>query len=141
MPQPVSLGKFMLITKKLESKPHGGRELLCRLNHDILLEIFRDQLLLVELQVTRTNNFKVLINAFRGQVDGVDSGSISEIMNKIKRCGVTQAFVDGSNLGGVVPFIKSHYPKIRVTTFFHNVEARFFWGSLLQEEVFGRWQY
>ena len=39
-------------------------------------------------------------------------------------------FIDGSNLGAAARAIKRTCPRVRVVTFFHNVEARFFLGAL-----------
>jgi len=39
MPRP--LEKILLITKVLEADPAGGRELLCKLNHGVLLSSLR----------------------------------------------------------------------------------------------------
>jgi len=48
---------------------------------------------------------------------------------------ITSVFVDGSNLGEVVRSIKKNAPTVRIYTFFHNVEARFFWGSWRQTKT------
>jgi len=126
------IGRIMLITKKIEERPRGGRELLCKLNHDILLKLFRDQLSLIELPVVSRASFRSTLNAFRGQIDGVNPDSISLILRAIRENEVAQVFVDGSNLGGLVFLIKRKMPEVQVTTFFHNVEARFFLGALIQ---------
>jgi glycosyltransferase involved in cell wall biosynthesis len=43
---------------------------------------------------------------------------------------VNKVFIDGSNLGSLARSIKTQFPGAEVVTFFHNVEARFFWGAL-----------
>jgi glycosyltransferase involved in cell wall biosynthesis len=45
---------------------------------------------------------------------------------------VGKVFIDGSNLGGFVKVAKLRFPNVEISTFFHNVEARFFLGSLKQ---------
>ena len=39
----------MLLTNKLEKSPAGGRELLCKLNHDALREIYGERFTVFEL--------------------------------------------------------------------------------------------
>ena len=48
--------------------------------------------------------------------------------------GIQKVFVDGSNLGGFVEVLKRELPHVEVVTFFHNVEVRFFWGSLCEKK-------
>jgi hypothetical protein len=121
--------RLMLVTKALQSAPAGGRELLCKLNYDALLSLCGDRLVLFELQDAGLRGVGAGLNAFRGYIDGISDASIEQVLDLIRNGQVTQVFVDGSNLGGVVAVIKRRMPRVEVITFFHNVEARFFWGS------------
>lgn len=122
----------MLITNQLERSPSGGRELLCRLNHDALRDIYGEQLAVMQLTKRPIRGFGRTANAFRGHLDGVDLGSIASALQVIREKGIGRIFVDGSNFGELVRAIKSEHPRTKVHTFFHNVEARFFWGSYRQ---------
>jgi glycosyltransferase involved in cell wall biosynthesis len=67
--------------------------------------------------------------AIRGHVDGIDDASLGNILGQVRTARIDTVFLDGSNLGAAAAAIKSARPDVQVVTFFHNVEARFFWGS------------
>ena len=117
------------MTNELEATPFGGRELLCKLNYDVLLSVYGKGLLLAELPNCRINSILGLAYAFRGYIDGLNASSINYALKKVQDAQITQVFVDGSNLGGFVAVLKQRMPQVEVITFFHNVEARFFLGS------------
>ena len=73
--------------------------------------------------------FKSVANAFRGYIDGINAETIDFALREISAKNIEKIFVDGSNFGGIVKVIKLRFPKLQAYTFFHNVEARFFWGS------------
>lgn len=131
----ITLGKVMLVTNQLQDFPAGGRELLCKLNHDALKEIYGERLVLFELPQRRLQGLKSAINAFRGHIDGLNIAVIAEALRKIQTENVGQIFIDGSNFGEFVKVIKERFPQVQVCTFFHNVEARFFLGALRQTKT------
>jgi glycosyltransferase involved in cell wall biosynthesis len=130
-----SLSSVMLVTNYLQALQHGGRELLCSLNHDALTEIYGERLMLLELPRTRLQGLMSIVNAFRGHIDGLNNAVIAKALQIIQTQHVSKVFVDGSNLGGLVKVVKQRLPGVEVCTFFHNVEARFFWGSLRQAKT------
>lgn len=121
---------ILLVTKKLESVPSGGRELLCKMNFNALKDLYADRLVLFELEPKRLQGLRAYINSFRGHIDGLNTESTDSALRVIVENNVKKVFIDGSNLGGFVSELKRRHPKVEVTVFFHNVEARFFWGSL-----------
>lgn len=121
--------KVMLLTKQLEASPRGGREMLCKLNHDALASIFVDRFFVFELPPAGPDNAQKILRAFRSHIDGLSAQSIDDAINLIKRENVLKVFVDGSNLGAFVAVLKHRLEHVEVTSFFHNVEARFFWGA------------
>ncbi len=125
----IKLQNLLLITKKLEQSPRGGRELLCLLNYKAINHIFGLHVHLLELPTARIANAKLFFNAFRGQIDGLNDLTLRTAFELIDRHNISKVFVDGSNLGGFALEIKRKRPGIEVTTFCHNVESRFFWGS------------
>jgi glycosyltransferase involved in cell wall biosynthesis len=125
-------GKLMLLTNKLHASPRGGRELLCKLNHDALKEIYGNRLVLLELPVSRLNGMKSVVGAFRGYIDGLNNDVIRKALQTIQTENIGKIFVDGSNLGAFVKIVKRELPNVEISTFFHNVEARFFLGALRQ---------
>lgn len=123
------LSNVMLVTNELASMPAGGREMLCKLNHNALALILGERLQLFELFPTRKARILRLFDAFRGHIDGLSNKSIDAAICRIQRHNVGKVFVDGSNLGAFVAVLKHRLPHIEVVCFFHNVEARFFWGA------------
>jgi glycosyltransferase involved in cell wall biosynthesis len=124
MPDPSTL---LLVTLMDPDAPPGGRELLCRLNARVLGALFSDSLTVHRL--TRTPGAS-LIDAMRGHPGGADPRETARILARIGDVSAGQVFVDGSSLGHVVAPIKRAFPHVRVVTFFHNVEARFFLGAV-----------
>lgn len=127
--------KVMLITKKLDIKPIGGRQLLCKLNHDAIKEIYGEKLVLFELPQRPSHGIGTILSALKGHIDGIDQGTITRALQGIQCEKVGQVFVDGSNLGAFAKAVKKELPHVEVSTFFHNVEARFFIGSLRQQKT------
>jgi glycosyltransferase involved in cell wall biosynthesis len=115
----------LLVTLMDPDAPPGGRELLSRLNARALRAVFGDGLTVHRLRKSDAR----LIDALRGRLYGLDGREIARIVARIGEISAGQVFVDGSNLGHIVAPIKRAHPHVRVVTFFHNVEARFFLGA------------
>lgn len=123
--------RVLLVTTRLEPSPSGGREMLSKLNHDLLRATYGDRLTLFETMPSgRAGSAGGLRRALAGHIDGIDPQTLDAAMEIVRREGITKVLVDGSNLGTLVSVLKRSTPGVEVTTFFHNVEARFFWGSL-----------
>ena len=128
--------KVLLLTKQLDMSPTGGRELLCKLNHDALKEIYGERFVLFELPRRPLRGIKSVLRTFKGHIDGIDESTIASALQIIQRENVGKVFVDGSNLGGFVKAVKAKLPQVEISTFFHNVEARFFLGAFRQNISF-----
>ena len=127
--------KILLLTNRLEDSPSGGREMLCKMNHDMLKDIYGDEFTVIELGKSPIRGVKSIVGAFKGYIDGLSNASIATVLHEIQRKGIGQVFVDGSNLGELVKVIKKKFPDVQVCTFFHNVESRFFLGALKQTKM------
>lgn len=125
-----SATRVMLVTKELQTRPAGGREMLCKLNHEALLQLYGDRLTLLQLDGKSAGGLQRPLRALAGHIDGLSTHVIQGAVATIRKFGISKVFVDGSNLGAMVAGIKRQLPQVEVATFFHNVEARFFWGSL-----------
>ena len=131
----ISKSCIMLITNKLENSPTGGRAMLCKLNHDALKQIYGESLVKLELQSFPLQGLRSIVKAFQGHIDGLTDVMIDQILKTITTKSISKVFVDGSNMGEIVRAIKYYSPFVEVTTFCHNVEARFFWGSFRQAKT------
>ena len=134
-PSGASLAGIMLVTNRMEKVPSGGRELLCKLNHDVLTEIYGNRLTIFELTKNPIRRFKSAVNAFKGYIDGINAETIDMVLQEIPAKNIKKIFVDGSNFGEIARAVKARFPKVQIVTFFHNVEARFFWGSFRQNKT------
>ena len=108
--------------------------MLCKLNHDVLNEIYGSRFKVFELAKQPVSGLRSIFRAFKGHIDGINEQSIEKIIQAVNQHEINKVFVDGSNLGGIVEALKKRIPEIHVFTFFHNVEARFFWGSLTRSK-------
>jgi glycosyltransferase involved in cell wall biosynthesis len=59
---------------------------------------------------------------------------VRAVADRVRAEQIDFVYLDGSNLGRLAPEIKRVSPRTQVLTFFHNVEARFFLGSLRTEK-------
>jgi glycosyltransferase involved in cell wall biosynthesis len=130
-----SKAKIILLTNQLHTSPSGGRELLCKLNHDMLKDIYGERCLVLELPKNPIRSFKSIISAFKGHIDGLSNDFITDALQQIQAKKIEKIFVDGSNFGEFVKAVKMKFPQLQVCTFFHNVEARFFLGALRQTKT------
>src|SRR5471030_1349455 len=100
----------LLLTNKLEKSPAGGRELLCKLNHDALREIYGERFTVFELVHKPVRGMASFINAFRGHIAGMTGETIAKAVQEIRKNKVTKIFVDGSNFGEFVKAVKKQLP-------------------------------
>lgn len=118
---------MLLVTLSDPDAPPGGRELLYRVNQAALTDLFGE-----DLRIWRPSGARVgsAGGALKGHIDGIDRASLAELCALIAAERIDRVFLDGSNLGVAARTIKRRFPGVRVFSFFHNVEARFFLGSL-----------
>ena len=72
------MDNILLLTNEIDKSPTGGRELLCKLNHDILKESYGDQCTVFELPKNSISGLKDIFNAFKGCIDGLNSKTMIE---------------------------------------------------------------
>jgi glycosyltransferase involved in cell wall biosynthesis len=119
-------GRMLLVSVTDPAAPPGGRELLYRLNRAVLEDLFGDDFRLFRPDGGQASS---PVAAAKGHIDGIDAAMLDRLCATIVAEGVTRVFLDGSNFGVAARTIKHRFPHVRVFSFFHNVEARFFWGS------------
>jgi glycosyltransferase involved in cell wall biosynthesis len=131
--RPLNTSKILLITKQLDGRHIGGREQLSMLISRALHTLFRENFYKTELLEQTGSALAKAINAFRGRVDGLNDHAISQAAKLIHVNNISQVFIDGSNLGAAAKELKKLFPFVEFITFYHNVETRFFLGSLRRE--------
>ncbi len=117
----------LLVSPLADDAPPGGRAMLARAHRAALRDLFGDDLLTYRVDGAASGP---LASVAHGHIDGVSAASLSRIVDLIRRHGIAQLFLDGSNLGAVAREVRRAGIDVRIVTFFHNVEARFFLGAL-----------
>jgi glycosyltransferase involved in cell wall biosynthesis len=118
------------VTPGLQAQPRGGREMLTKLNYDALRALYGDNLVLVTLLRSTMRGWRAIRSTALGHIDGIAPETLQSVLSTLRNANVSAVLLDGSNLGVLASAIRRDLPHVRVTTFFHNVEARFFLGSL-----------
>lgn len=116
--------RLLHITPTDLSAPRGGRAMLARVHRDCLGELMGDDV--ADLRISGTTRLSA---ALTGRVDGVDAATLSRIVERIDAAAIDTIWLDGSNLGPIATMVRRRRPRVRVVTFCHNVEARFFLGA------------
>ena len=78
----------LLVTNELQASPAGERELLCKLNHDVLRSVFGDRLTVVELKRRPLRGIASVADAIRGYIDGFDQTSREAIFRLVESKGI-----------------------------------------------------
>jgi hypothetical protein len=117
----------MLLIGPPDNDAPGGRAMLSRINRAILADLYGDRLRHFPLARSRRPS---LAETARGWIDGVDADSIGRLCALIADAEINSVFLDGSNLGAAARAIRRRHPSVRIITFLHNVETRFFLGAL-----------
>jgi glycosyltransferase involved in cell wall biosynthesis len=131
-----SNSKCLIFTTKLNMSPRGGREMLSKLNYDVLNLILPDCFILYEVPPSKLRGFYKTIMAFFGYIDGLTPQVNLTVFDLIIRENIQLVFVDGSNLGGFVSALKDRMPRVEIILFCHNVETSFFWGAWKRDKSF-----
>jgi glycosyltransferase involved in cell wall biosynthesis len=125
------MAELLMVTAAGTSAPGGGRDLLSRLLRDCLEAQFGEGFATALL--SRQDASASRVDGLRGYLDGLDRTVVAGIVARIRAERIGRVFIDGSNLGRLAAAIKREVPSAQILTFFHNVEARFFLGSLRRE--------
>ena len=122
----------MLVTPHVDHAATGGRALLSQLHLKCLKAMLADCLVVHALRQAGNSGRRSRVDALRGYIDGITPEVETAILARVRDQAIGRIFLDGSNLGRLARAIKRTTPSVEVLTFFHNVEARFFFGALKQ---------
>jgi polysaccharide biosynthesis protein PslH len=126
MPEDKKPVRVFLIT--YEFKASGGREQLSALLMNGLCLVTDDQLEVYRL--TSSDKSISVIERLRGRIDGITPSVEKNLVRRIIDEPPDCVFIDGSNLGRLARVLRKADVKAPIVTFYHNVEARFFFDAL-----------
>lgn len=109
--------------------PRGGRAMLSRSHRDQLRELLGEAATEHMLATDGT-----VVGKLRGYIDGSSPAGISSVIDALDAHDADTLWLDGSNLGRIAQGVKRLRPSIRIITFCHNVEARFFLGAFRRDK-------
>ena len=107
----------------------GGREQLSRLYHRAIAELLGDELETILLPHRPIAGRQAIGAVFTGRIDGATRSAEERILGLIAEQRIERVWLDGSNLGALAGAIRRQNPAVRIISFFHNVEPRFFLGA------------
>ena len=122
--------RLLMITPARPAGAVGGREQLSALHERCLNELLGDGFAVHRLQPSPPTGLRGTMAALAGSIDGVTAASIRDVLELIANDGVDELWLDGSNLGRLAAAVRRGAPGVTISTFAHNVEARFFLGGL-----------
>lgn len=120
--------RLMRVGHAPSQQTRGGREMLSSLHVSVLGSLSLDALHHFDLPRHDRDVGSVRAVA-RGYIDGISGRVLARLAQEIQALDVTDVWMDGSNLGAAAAMIKRQCSDVRITTFFHNCEARFFLGA------------
>jgi polysaccharide biosynthesis protein PslH len=126
MPKDKKPVRVFLITP--EFKASGGREQLSALLMNGLRLVTDDQLEVYRL--SRSDKSISVVERVIGRIDGITSSVEKNLIRRLLDEAPDCVFIDGSNLGRLARVIRKANVKVPIVTFYHNVEARFFFDAL-----------
>ena len=119
-----------MVTPARPAGAYGGREQLSVLHERCLGELLGDGFEVHRLQGASPSGPRSTLAALAGAIDGATAASADAVLTRMARNVIDELWLDGSNLGWLAAAVKRVEPGVTVTTFGHNVEARFFLGAL-----------
>lgn len=78
----------------------------------------------------------IFVDVFGLGFGGLNNSHKRQIMGRINELNIDVVFIDSSLLGVLSMKIKKELPKIKIVTFFHNVEYSFFCQDIIEEKKY-----
>lgn len=125
-PQTNTFPSVLLITTHL--KQRGGREQLSQLLRENLSNVTRNRVEIFYLPQCSMN--VTVLERLSGRIDGISAKSETELLKRLTKISPDCIFIDGSNLGRLARLLRKAGVRLPIITFYHNVEARFFFDAL-----------
>ena len=126
MPEAKTDIDVLLITPDVRER--GGRGQLSRLLLENLRAVTGDRIEIFHLP--RTQLKTSVLDRLSGRIDGITAQSETELLKRLSQISPDCIFIDGSNLGRLARLLRKAGVTLPIVTFYHNVEARFFFDAL-----------
>lgn len=123
------MSKVLKFSYEVQNLAFTGRELLAALNSRALTEVFDTELIELNAKPEKSKNLLQYFLALFAWLDGLDQNLVENCIRTISKENINAIYIEGSNYGKLAKAVKLAVPSCKVVTFFHNVEARFFWGA------------
>ena len=118
----------MYIVNRMDC-PHGGA-IINRRNYDLLKDIYHERLFLYEFDYDfRQSMCSKVMNMFHGRLYGITSAHLEAVCQLIECHEINCVFIGYSLFSCFISMIKKKYPRVKVITFFHNVECDYALGE------------
>lgn len=117
--------RLLFCTPTEIDRPCGGRAMLARVHRDALAALVGRN-----LRMHRVHGTAGPMKRLLGQVDGATQSHARSVIAAVEAHDAEALWLDGSNLGYLAAAVRKAKPEVRIITFCHNVEARFFLGAL-----------
>lgn len=127
MPEAKTDLHVLLITPDL--KERGGREQLSRLLLENLRGVTGNRIEIFRLPCPKVKTS--VVERLSGRIDGITAQSETVLLKRLSQISPDCIFIDGSNLGRLARLLRKAGVTLPIVTFYHNVEARFFFDALL----------
>lgn len=124
--------RLLFVTPPIGDPPLGGRAQLSDLHRRALASIFAEDFELLELPARTPPTLTRLPAMLGGRIDGATTTAEGALLGRVAEGDIGTVYFNGSNLGILARAVKRAAPHVRVSTFFHNVEARFFADAFRQ---------
>lgn len=121
-------GNLLYIVNRMDC-PHGGA-IINRRNYDLLKDIYHERLFLYEFDYDfRQSMCSKVMNMFHGRLYGITSAHLEAVCQLIECHEINCVFIGYSLFSCFISMIKKKYPRVKVITFFHNVECDYALGE------------
>jgi glycosyltransferase involved in cell wall biosynthesis len=117
--------KLLYIGRNTNNLLKVGGNIGRKIHEDALEEIFSDRIYKYLLDYRKNSIKTYLYKIFFLYFPEISPSVFINIKNKIEKVQPQIVFVESSQYGGVVKYIKKKFPAICIVTFFHNIELQY----------------
>jgi hypothetical protein len=117
--------KLLYIGRNTSNLLKVGGNIVRKIHEDALEEIFGDRIDKYLLEYKKNSLKTYLYKIFFLYFPEISPSIFTAIKSKIKKAQPQIVFIESSQYGSVVKYIKKKFPAICIITFFHNIELQY----------------